>query len=170
MSLVLVTGTAGTGKSAVCAVLRDRGHVALDADCHSHWVDRLTGKISDNPPGPIPPGWIARFDWEIEIGVVKALATPSGTSFLCGCVGNEAQVRRYADQVICLLVNDETLRHRLATRTTNWFGRSPDQLEASLAWNRVARERYEQLGAITIDATQPLGRVVDEVLSAAGVA
>lgn len=169
MSLVLVTGTSGTGKSAVCTALKDRGHVAVDTDCHSHWVDRLTGKIADPEPYVHPPNWLARFGWEMEIGVVEELVATSGTSFLCGSVENEEQVRQYCDQVICLLVDDVTLRHRLATRTTNSFGKSPDQLEAALAWNRVAKERYEQLGAITIDATQPLGRVVDEVLSAAGI-
>ena len=170
MSLVLVTGASGTGKSAVCAALRDRCHVAADTDCHSHWVGRLTGEVTGYPD-PLPPGWIERFDWEIEIGIVEELAARPGTSFLCGCVGNETQVRHYCDRVICLIVDEETLRHRLATRATHSFsfGKSPNQLEAALAWNRTARERYERLGATIIDATQPLDVVVDEVLSAARI-
>lgn len=52
------------------------------------------------------------------------------------------------------MVDDDTVRHRLATRTTNSFGKHPDQLEAALGWNRAIERIYRDLGAHIIDATR----------------
>jgi len=83
--------------------------------------------------------------------------------FLCGNAENEADVWRYFDRVVCLVVDDETLRHRLATRSTNEFGKHPGELEAALARNREAEGQYRRLGAAVIDATRPLEAVVRDV-------
>jgi hypothetical protein len=102
---------------------------------------------------------------------VESLAATagSGVAFLCGGVENEIDVRRYFDYLVCLVIDDETLRHRLATRPTNEFGKHPDQFEAALARNQEAKDRYRELGATIIDATRPLGAVVGEVLAIAGL-
>jgi hypothetical protein len=43
--LVWVTGNSGAGKSAVCALLKSLGELAVDADWegYNHWVDRTSG-------------------------------------------------------------------------------------------------------------------------------
>jgi hypothetical protein len=63
MPLVWVTGGSGVGKSTVCALLKGRAEVAVDADWegYSHWVDRVSGQVVTNPPDPVPPGWLTRF-------------------------------------------------------------------------------------------------------------
>jgi hypothetical protein len=73
----------------------------------------------------------------------------------------------YFDHVACLVIDDKTLRHRLVTRTTNEFGKQPDQLEAALKTNALAGDQY--LGVTIIDATRPLGEVIGEVLALAGL-
>ena len=167
VAVVWVTGISGSGKSSVCEALKSRGHVAVDADRggYSRWVDRVTGDVVLKRPYPVPPDWFDRFSWEISVERVRALAaeTRSGTVFLCGSVGNEADVWRYFDRVVCLVVDDETLRHRLATRTTNDFGKDPEELAAVLAWNREAEGRYRRRGAAVIDASRPLEAVVRDV-------
>jgi urease accessory protein UreF len=67
--------------------------------------------------------------------------------------------------VVCLLIDDETLRHRLAARTTNEFGRHPEELAAALARNREARDHYLQLGASLLDATRSVDVVTRELLA-----
>jgi len=167
VALVWVTGTSGSGKSSVCEALTSRSHVAVDADGegYSHWVDRVTGDVVLHRPHPVPPGWLDRFGWEISVERVRALAadTRSGTVFLCGSVENEAALWRYFDCVVCLVIDDDTLRHRLATRTTNEFGKLPGELAAALARNQGAEGQYRLLGAAVIDATRPLEVVVRDV-------
>src|SRR5204862_4497465 len=123
VALVWVTGIAGSGKSTVCEILKTRGRMAVDADWEgfNHWVDRSTGAVVENPPYPVPTGWLADFGWRISRERVVELATSArdDVAFLCGSVENEVEVWDRFDRVACLVIDDDTLRHRLATRTTN---------------------------------------------------
>jgi uridine kinase len=170
MSLVWVTGNSGTGKSTVCEQLEARGHIALDADGDgfSRWIDRDTGEVVADPPDPVPAGWLDRYGWAIVRERVEALAEESRShvAFLCGSAENEADVRDLFDLVVCLVIDEDTLRHRLATRTTNTFGQHPEELAAALKWNPRMRAIYERRGASIIDASQPLTEVVDRVIEA----
>ncbi|MGW5036047.1 AAA family ATPase [Streptomyces nigra] len=165
-----MTGNSGTGKSTVCGVLRERGFVALDADDDGfcRWFDRADGEVVTDPPYPVPAGWLDRYGWEIVRERVEALATDSRSrvAFLCGSAENEAGILDLFDAVVCLAIDDETLRHRLATRTTNPFGRHPEELAAALRWNPLTRTIYERHGATIIDASRPLAEVVDRVIAA----
>ncbi|UJV38621.1 hypothetical protein CVT30_00840 [Streptomyces sp. AMCC400023] len=64
------------------------------------------------------------------------------------------------------MINEDTLRHRLATRTTNPFGQHPEELAAALKWNPRMRAIHESRGATIIDASKPLPEVVDRVIDA----
>lgn len=169
-----VTGSSGSGKSSVCEVLTGQGYRAVDADGegYSHWVDRITDEAVFDAPYPVPPGWLEQFAWKIDVERVERLAATasSGVTFLCGSVENELDVWPYFDLVVCLVIDDETLRHRLATRTTNEFGKHPGELEAALARNQDAEAQYRKLGCTTVDATRPLDAVVRDVLAVAGLA
>jgi hypothetical protein len=171
VGLVWVTGISGSGKSSVCAALKDQGHRAIDADWEgfNHWVHRLTGEVIVDPPDPVPPGWLEHFAWRICVDRVRSLAAAASSSvtFLCGSVENEVDVWQYFDRVVCLVADDETIRQRLATRTTNEFGKHPEELAAALGWNKVVGGRYRELGASVIDAARPLAEVVSEVLDVA---
>ncbi len=170
MPLVWVTGNSGTGKSTVCGMLRARGHVAFDADDDgfSRWMDRDNGEVVTDPPDPVPEGWLDRHAWVIVRERVEALAEESRSrvAFLCGSVENEADVRDLFDLIVCLVIDDDTLRHRLATRTTNTFGRHPEELAAALMWNPRLQPIYERRGATIVDASEPLAEVVERVIGA----
>jgi hypothetical protein len=170
MPLVWVTGNSGTGKSTVCGLLRARGHVAFDADedGFSHWIDRASGAVVVAPPDPVPQGWLDRYGWAISRERVETLAEESRSrvAFLCGSAENEADVRDLFDAMVCLVADDDTLRFRLATRTTNTFGRHPEEIAATLEWNPRLRAIYEGYGAAIIDASRPVSTVLDSVLDA----
>ena len=88
--------------------------------------------------------------------------------FLCGSVENEDEVWELIDIVICLVLDESTLRERLATRTTNQFGKTPGELDAILGWNRTIEATYQAFGALVVNANQALTDVVDEILANLG--
>ena len=167
--LIWVTGLSGSGKSTVCGVLQQQGRYALDADQGglSHWRHRATSQRA-HPPSPLPPGWIATHAWWLDPDRVAELARDAKERpvFLFGSVENEHEVHPLCDQVVCFVCDSATLRHRLATRTSNSFGKQPEELNAILAWNEELASHYRAQGATLIDTTQPLHQVVRELLIA----
>ncbi|HEX4722874.1 MAG TPA: AAA family ATPase [Pseudonocardiaceae bacterium] len=172
MSLVWVTGSSGVGKSTVCAALKSLGALAVDADWegYNHWTDRTSGQIVVDPPDPVPAGWLDRYAWRIsraEVEVLAAMAQDK-TAFLFGCVENEVEVWDLFDLVVCVVVDNETLRDRLLTRTTNAFGKHPEELAAALALNDGLESTYRRFDATIIDGSRSPAEVVDAILAAAG--
>jgi hypothetical protein len=167
VTLVWVTGISGAGKSTVCDMLKSRGCVAVDADWegYNRWVDRRTGAVAVDAPSPVPPEWTDDHAWEIDVDRVRALArrVEPGVAFLFGSVENERDAWDLFDAVVCIVVDDETVRHRLATRSTNDFGKHPDELAKILGWNQTVEETYRHFGATIVDGTQPPTVVADKV-------
>ena len=174
VTLVWVTGSPAAGKSTACALLRSRGELAVDADWegYNHWFDRASGQVVTGPPYPVPPGWLDRYAWKISPPQVAALAAASRgrTTFLFGSVENEVEVWDHFDLVICLVIDDQTLRDRLRDRTNNHFGKHPEELAAALRWNPGNEAAYRGFGAVIIDGTRPPEEVASAVLAAAGTA
>jgi hypothetical protein len=171
--LVWVTGNSGAGKSTACALLKSLGELAVDADWegYNRWVDRTTGQVVVDPPYPVPEGWLERFAWKISRAEVEALAARmrGKTAFLCGSAENEIDVWDLFDLVVCLVVDNETVRDRLQTRTTNAFGKHPEELAAALRCNDGVESAYRRLGATIIDGRRPPTEVADAILAAAAV-
>ena len=171
VSLTWVTGVSGSGKSSVCKILKEQGHIAIDADSEafSHWVHRLTGEPVVSPPYPVPAGWLNDFAWQVQPEAVLSLAArlASRVGFLCGGFENDDDVWPLFDHVLCLVVDETTLRDRLTSRTTNHFGKHPEELHAALRWRLVVEDQYRNRGAVIIDAMQPLDVVVAQVVAAA---
>jgi len=150
MPLIWVTGTPGAGKSAVCGVLQARGHEAYDADTGGfrYWRRRDTKERVDLPGRPLPPGWHLEHDMPMQRSAVEALARrATGTVFLCGTVGNELDVWDLFDQIICLVVDEATLRHRLATRDDT-YGKDPEIAAPVIEWNRTSEASYRQVESV----------------------
>ena len=173
MPLVYVTGISGAGKSAVCNELNRRGYEAHDTDQDENavWVDRKTGEVTAvaGAAERSRPGWLNDQEWRLVPSKVQALAGRAHDRlvFLCGSTANEDEVWHLFSRVIYLAIDEQTLRVRLASRTSNDFGKAPEELEAILSWHQVGEADYLRFGAAVIDATLPLHDVVDKVLEAA---
>jgi adenylate kinase family enzyme len=174
MSLFFVTGQAGTGKSAVCHELVRRGYQALDSDDDglARWVNKETGYVhpkSSVKPEARTPEFLSAHDWKIPRESVEKLADQATheTVFLCGVGGNETEIRDLFKAMFALVIDDETMTHRLTTRTTNNWGKQAHELALTLGWQQPAREDYARYGHIIIDATQPLEKVVDAIVTTA---
>src|SRR5690606_6122019 len=89
--------------------------------------------------------------------------------FLCGTSANDTDIHDLLAGVAWLSIDEQTLRHRLATRDTHAFGKSESELNHVLQWLKPAEEYYRDFGAKMLDATAPLELVVEQVLNWVGM-
>lgn len=170
MALIYITGISGSGKSTVAEELTERGYNAYDADkVVSAFYRKDTGtKVNwdDVPPEPRTESWSRKHSWRMSRSLVEKLSETAANKsvFLCGVTDNEEEMRDLFKIVFALSINEQTLRHRLATRTSNQFGKQDHELERILFWHKNTEEYFLKIGAIVIDATQPLNEVVNEIL------
>lgn len=109
MKRVLLTGMSGVGKSSVVRELVARGFKAVDTD--DGWSE------------PLPDG---RQRWR-EDAIDALLDTEDAEIlFVAGCEENQARFHARFDHVILLRAPPDTLLRRVAARTDNPYGRTPD--------------------------------------------
>ncbi len=170
MPLIYITGPSGAGKSTVRKELQKRGFEAhdTDEDNMSAWYNIETGEKVQRPDPPErPTDWYNHHAYRMSSERVRALAERAKDKlvFLCGIPANDLELAGYYDKVICLVIDEETMKQRIASRDTNTFGKSPDELKLMLYWHGKMLERYEKFGATMIDASKPLDEVVDEIIT-----
>ena len=172
MSLFLITGSAGSGKSEVYLELKLRGYIAFDTDDDglARWQNKTTAFI--HPKSSIKshmrtPSFLKDHWWVIptnEMDDIQKKAVNS-CAFICGSVANEDKLRKYFDKVFALQVSDDMLRDRLLTRTTNDWGKQPHELELTISKNKRELEIHKKFGDIIIDGSFPVAEVVDKIVS-----
>ena len=153
----LVEGVSGTGKTAVCGELRRRGHHAVNGDTDLAFQgDPETGE----PVVGEPSHW--HHVWRVD--EVRAMAADRShrLTFFCGGSRNVHRFVDVFDGVFVLTVDLDTLVRRLATRSADEFGGRDDERDLVLRLHRTGEDTPAD--AITVDATAPLDRVVDEIV------
>lgn len=88
--------------------------------------------------------------------------------FLGGCSPNQGRFYSRFDRVILLIVPAAVIVERLATRTTNPYGKRPEEVERTLALLESVEPLLRRGATDVIDATAPLDEVVAAVLRIAG--
>jgi dephospho-CoA kinase len=151
MSKVLVTGMSGTGKSAALQLLGEQGHRVVDTDTDewSRWV-RL-------PDGS--PDWI----WREDVLAPLLAGHRDGHLFVAGCKTNQGQFYSYFDQIVLLSAPADVLLARVAARTTNPYGKRPDQRAEILRYLAEVEPLLRASSTAEIDATAPLPQVVRQL-------
>lgn len=164
MKRVLLTGISGVGKSSVTAELAARGYhsVDLDSDEYSHWVE-TSG--DDEYGSTVEPGrdWMWREDRVREV-----LAHPhDDLLFASGTAANMGQFVPQFDHVILLSAPADLLAERLATRTTNAYGKHPAEAARVLGQIDTIQPLLRRVASHEIDTFAPLDEVVAMVLAIA---
>lgn len=117
MTIVLITGMSGTGKSTVAGELERRGLFVVRTD-DPGWCLPANGdwSIQDNE-------WI----WDEER--INAAIDAAGTHHLVieGCRENQGQFYHRIDRVIVLTAPLAVMLTRLEKRTSNPYGKTPDE-------------------------------------------
>lgn len=165
---ILVTGRAGSGKSAIARELFRRNYTAFDTDKVSglsQWVDSRTGQLATVPNDATFVD-LERFHTEWNAAVLKRLLSEQSDVFICGSSWNDLSFEDLFDHHFVLRVSPETQIHRLQTRTDNNYGKDPRMHGRIIAMEREHVAAAEKLGAIVIDADLPIEKVVDTILAA----
>jgi hypothetical protein len=169
MTAVLITGCAGAGKSAIAAVLAQRGLACIDDDEDpflARFVDSVGAVVAEEPVEP-DFAWLSRHSWEWNPARLDELigAAAPATLYLCGGADNELELADRFTQVFLLEVDEPTMLARLDARQDDEWGRAGDSREYIRRLRPGYQDRLRAFGAIAIDARQPLHQVVDAILS-----
>ena len=144
MTVVLVTGMSGTGKSSALAELARRGHEVVDTD-YGDWVEERPG---------------SERLWR-EDRIDELLVHHDGVLFVAGCVANQGKFYPRFDAVVLLSAPADVILDRVATRETNDFGKN-DAERARILGDLAAVEPLLRRGATAeIDTQAPIAEVVD---------
>lgn len=171
MSLYLVGGIAGSGKSTLVHEFRSRQIEAhdVDYDGFAQMVHVPSGMIVERPPSPElrDEKWAADHQWQIVGRKVLDLAKDAKKNdvFLCGAAMGTDAYHHCFKKLFWLTIDNETLEYRIKTRTTNDFGKTPYELNEILAWNNEVDAYTKSRNMRAIDATKPTTLIADEILS-----
>jgi shikimate kinase len=138
----------GTGKSAALVELGRLGFEVIDTD---------------------EPGWT---QWSEDEGgyfwredrIAELLSRTGGPPlFVAGTVSNQGRFYDRFDAIVLLSAPAEVLLERIERRTTNPYGKSPDERELILRHLAEVEPLLRRTCTHEIDATQPLTRVVERL-------
>jgi shikimate kinase len=145
---VLVTGMSGTGKSSALVELGRLGFEVVDTD---------------------DPGWTVWSDTEggyvwREDRIESLLAADTVAAlFVSGTVSNQGKFYSRFDAVVLLSAPVDVLLVRIEKRTTNGYGKTPEERELFLQDLADVQPLLRRTCTHEIDATQPLDRVVRQL-------
>jgi hypothetical protein len=139
----------GAGKSTALSELRKRGFATVDTDepGWARWCDEDGGYV-----------------WR-EDRIGELLAGDSGaTLFVSGTVSNQGRFYSWFDAVVLLSVPAGVLLSRIASRTTNDYGKTAD--ERALILRELAEVEPLLRATCTheIDASRPVEEVVAQLV------
>jgi len=163
----LITGVAGTGKSTLAKELRRRGYAAYDTEeGFSYYIDKKTGERCAYPKQPSQEWYDGHervFDERVLMNLMKKHADEP--LFICSITANQAKFYPDFDKIFLLSASDELITHRLGTRTNNYFGRNPLDLQRVIGRHQQFDDELLALDAIPIDAAQDISGMTDDIVS-----
>jgi dephospho-CoA kinase len=141
----------GTGKSSVARELAARGFKAIDTD--DGWSE------------PWPDG---RQIWR-EDAIAALLGTEdTDVLFVVGCEENQALFHEQFDHIILLSAPPELVVQRLASRTSNSYGKAPGELDRVLDDIENVEPLPRRVADHEVRTTMPLDEVVTTILRLVG--
>ena len=163
MKRILLTGLSGTGKSTLIAALAARGYKAVDADgdAFSRWGEPTSEADVVGPPVEAGRDWVWREDR------IQDLLSTEDTDvlFLAGCAENMGQFLPQFDQIVLLHAPVDVLVERLRTRTTNAYGKRPDEVGRVLGQMETVEPLLRRAAGRELDTSAPLEEIVARVLA-----
>jgi len=164
----LIEGVSGAGKTTVATELQRRGYQAVHGD------RELVYRGDPETGLPVAPGtgtptavWMSEHQlWDVEKVRAYIANKDEPVTFFCGGSRNFSKFIDLLDGVFVLEVDLDTMNRRIDKRVAlnpTDFGGKPE--ERQLIARLYATKEDLPKNAISIDATAPIARVVDDILS-----
>ena len=150
MKRVLITGMSGTGKSSLLHELAARGYRTVDTD-YGDYFETVDGER------------LWRED-RISMLLSSAPDDPPGVLFVQGTTRNQTLFYPRFHHIVLLSAPPEILAGRLATRTTNPYGKDPAELAETLQYQQTVEPLLRAAATVEVVTTVPVVRVADIVL------
>lgn len=167
MKRILLTGMSGTGKSTVIAELTVRGYNAidLDTDAWSEWV-QVSGDSDPSISGSEPTSIWETQDWVWRENRIHQLLSTEDSDllFVSGCSPNQGKFYGQFNHVVLLSAPTQVLIERLATRTTNSYGKHPDERARVLEHQQTVEPLLRRGASLEIDTRSSLDQVIETIL------
>ena len=146
-----MTGMSGTGKSSALVELGRRGFRVVDTDSPlwSEWAE---------------DEWLWREDRIAEL----LAADDERPLVVSGCMSNQGKFYDRFDAVVLLSAPAEVILGRIERRTTNDYGKTPAERSLVLHHLETVEPRLRATCTHELDASRPLGEVVDALAEIAG--
>jgi len=164
----LIEGVSGAGKTTVAEELQRRGHHVIHGDRElSYPGDPETGEPLNGPAPETATDnatWVHEHHiWDVEKVKILVADQRHANAFFCGGSRNFHHFIDLFDGVFVLNVDLDTLNRRLAGRPEDEFGGKLSERELTTRLHATKEDLPKN--AVSIDATAPIARVVDEILS-----
>ncbi len=164
----LIEGVSGAGKTAVATELQRRGYQAIHGDRELAYRGNPETGLPVAPKTGAPTAvWMSEHQiWDVEKVKAYIANQDKAVTFFCGGSRNFSKFIDLFDGVFVLEADWETVSRRIAERVAldpTDFGGKPDELE--LIARLFATKEHVPKTATRIDATAPIARVVDDILS-----
>lgn len=168
---ILITGISGSGKTEVSSVLREKGYSSYDIDdipgLFTMFDKRTNQPLINQDNNSLEQ--VKNMSWVCNVERLQHLMSEekNDIAFYCGNAENLSEIVPLFDKLILLKANDEAIRHRLSSRTSNDFGKTVEIQD----WILNSKENWEnnikKMGAIVIDTNKDINQVVTEILKEA---
>ncbi len=161
---ILITGSPGSGKSAVAYALKVAGYASYDGEEVQGLIRlevKATSEPADWPGGHIDWNYYA---WNIQKDVLKDLLATHQDVFLALTASNIDDFLPLFDKVLVLSVPDDELSRRLRARTTHEYGQDDADITRWVRHNQKVLSSYIEKGAIFIDNSGVLDITVSGIL------
>jgi hypothetical protein len=167
----LIEGVSGAGKTAVATELQRRGYQAIHGDRElAYRGNPTTGRPTAPETEPPSALWTSEhWIWDVEKVKAYIANQDEPVTFFCGGSRNFSKFIDLLDGVFVLDIDGDTMNRRIDQRVAldpTDFGATPEQRD--LIARLFATKADVPKIAVSIDATAPIARVVDDVLSRCG--